>query len=165
MYEVLGDDPIRAKRFADAMNVFTSRKGFEPSHVINGFDWQSLGDATVIDVGGSRGHISIALATQFPSLKLIVQDFGSTIEGAKNEVPEKIADRVNFMAHDIFSEQKIVADVYYYRWIFHNWSDKYSIRILRSLIPVLRPGVHIVINDMCMPEPGAMASWREKELR
>ena len=147
------------------MNVFTSGKGFELSHVISGFDWQSLGTATVVDIGGSRGHISIALATQFLSLKLVVQDFGSTIEGAKNEVPESIADRVSFMAYDIFSEQKVVADVYYYRWIFHNWSDKYSIKILRSLIPVLRPGVRIIINDVCLPEPGMTAAWREKELR
>jgi len=69
------------------------------------------------------------------------------------------------MAHDFFSEQQIVADVYYYRWIFHNWSDKYCIRILRSLIPVLRPKARILINDMCMPDPDSIASWRNKELR
>jgi len=147
------------------MNVFTSRKGFEPSHVINGFDWQGLGNATVVDIGGSRGHISLALAAQFESLKFVVQDFAATIEGAQNEVPDSVANRVSFMAYDIFSEQKVAAEVYYYRWIFHNWSDKYSIKILRSLIPALKPGVRIIINDVCMPEPGTTAAWREKELR
>ncbi|TVY36627.1 O-methyltransferase [Lachnellula occidentalis] len=165
IYKILGDDPVRAKRFADTMKVFTTGKGFETSHVISGFDWQSLGAATVVDIGGSRGHISIALAMQFPALKLVVQDFESTVKGAENDVPESVVARVSFMAHDIFKEQTVVADAYYFRWIFHNWSDKYSIKILRSLIPILRPGVHIIINDVCMPEPGMMAAWRVKELR
>jgi ubiquinone/menaquinone biosynthesis C-methylase UbiE len=147
------------------MSIFTSGKGFEPSHVINGFDWQSLGNATVVDVGGSRGHISIALAKKFSSLKLVVQDFEGTIKGAMSEVPENVADRVSFVAHDMFSEQTVVADVYYYRWVFHNWSDKYCIKILKSLVTVLRPGVRIIINDVVMPEPGTTAFWKEKELR
>ncbi|TVY30375.1 O-methyltransferase [Lachnellula hyalina] len=165
IYEILGDDPARAKRFADTMNIFTTEKGFETSHVISGFDWQSLGAATVVDIGGSRGHISIALAMQFPALKFVVQDFEITVKGAENDMAEAVAERVSFMAHDIFKEQTVVAHVYYFRWIFHNWSDKYSIKILRSLIPILRPGVHIIINDVCMAEPGTLAAWREKELR
>ncbi|KAH8588162.1 sterigmatocystin 8-O-methyltransferase [Bisporella sp. PMI_857] len=165
IYKVLEADPTRAKRFADTMNIFTKGKGFAVSHVASGFDWQGLGNAIVVDVGGSSGHISIALATQFPSLKFIVQDLGSTIEGARSEIPEAVADRLSFMEHDFFSEQKVVADVYYFRWIFHNWSDKYCIKILRSLVPALRPGVRIIINDVCIPEPGTMALWKEKELR
>jgi hypothetical protein len=147
------------------MSVFTTGKGFEASYVVAGFDWQSLGEATVVDIGGSRGHIGVALATQFPLLKVIVQDLESTVEGAQKDVPEAVAERVNFMAHDFFSEQKIAADVYFYRWIFHNWSDKYCVKILQAQIPVLRAGVRIVINDICIPDPGTTAWWKEKELR
>jgi hypothetical protein len=147
------------------MGVFTTGKGYEVSHVIAGFDWQSLGNSTVVDIGGSRGHIGIALATRFQSLKVIVQDFESVIKGAEKEIPDAVAERVSFMAHDIFSDQKVVADVYYYRWVFHNWSDKYCIKLLRSLVPTLRAGARIIINDVCMPESGTTSLWREKELR
>jgi hypothetical protein len=165
IYDFLANDPARAMKFASAMSVFTSGKGFSASHVVAGFDWKSLGNATVVDIGGSRGHISIALATKFPLLKIIVQDLESTIEGAKSEVSPQVADRISFMARDFFSEQKVVANVYFYRWVFHNWSDKYCIKILRSLVPVLRPGVRIIINDICIPDPGTTALWKEKELR
>lgn len=147
------------------MDVFTSGKGFETSHVIAGFDWQSLGDAVVVDLGGSHGHISIAIARKFPSLKFIVQDLESTINGVTHELTDGLSSRVSFMAHDFFQEQPIVADVYYFRWIFHNWSDKYCVKILQALIPALRPGARIIINDTCVPEPGKIAFWREKELR
>ncbi|KAH6663535.1 S-adenosyl-L-methionine-dependent methyltransferase [Halenospora varia] len=161
IYKILGDDPTRTKRFADTMGIFTAGKGYEASHVTGGFDWQSLGNSTVVDIGGFRGHIGIDLATQFQSLKIIVQDFESVIKGAEKEVPDVVAER----AHDIFSDQTVVADVYYYGWVFHNWSNKYCIKILRSLVPALRPSARIIINDVCIPEPGTTVLWREKELR
>ena len=147
------------------MGIFSSGKGFETSHVNAGFDWQSLGNAVVVDVGGSHGHISIALAAEFPSLKIIVQDLESTINGVTHELTDGVSGRVSFMAHDFFQEQPVVADVYYFRWIFHNWSDTYCIKILKALIPALRTGARIIINDTCMSEPGKIAFWREKELR
>lgn len=166
LYNILADDPSRSQRFANTMNMFTSGNGFGTSHVISGFDWQSLReDATIVDVGGSRGHISIAVAAAFPSLNFVVQDSETTIAGAEAEVPKEVAGRVSFMSHDFFLQQPIVADVYYYRWVFHNWSDKYCIKILQTLIPILRPGAYILINDMCMAEPGTIAMWRDKEQR
>jgi ubiquinone/menaquinone biosynthesis C-methylase UbiE len=147
------------------MGVFTTGRGYEVSHVLSDFDWEGLGNSTVVDIGGSRGYVAIALASRFESLNVIVQDFDNVIQNAEKEVPHAVTQRVSFQAHDIFDDQAVVADVYYYRWVFHNWSDKYCIKILRSLIPVLRPGANVVINDICVPEPGSMALWRERELR
>lgn len=45
--------------------------------------------------------------------------------------------------------------------IFHNWPDKYCIKILRSLIPVLGPGAKIMINDSVMPGLGTLPWDRE----
>jgi hypothetical protein len=44
--------------------------------------------------------------------------------------------------------------VYLFRWIMHNHSDKYAAKILTSLIPALKRGSRILINDYCLPEPG-----------
>jgi len=147
------------------MSVFTSGKGFEASYVVAGFDWQSLGNGTVVDIGGSRGHIGIALAKHFPSLNVIVQDLEMTVKGAEIEILAELEGRVSFQAHSFFDEQKVVADAYFLRWIFHNWSDKYCIKILHALVPILRPGARIIINEICVPDPGTTALWREKELR
>lgn len=51
----------------------TREPGLEPEHLVNGYPWAELGEATVVDLGGSHGAISCALARKYPSLKLIVQ--------------------------------------------------------------------------------------------
>lgn len=70
------------------------------------------------------------------------------------------------MPYDFFTEQPVKdADVYFFRWIFHNWSDKYCIKILQGLVPALKKGARIVINDNVLPEPGILPMWREEKLR
>lgn len=147
------------------MAVFTTGKGFEVSHVIDSFDWESLGNASIVDIGGSRGQIAIALAKHFQTLYVTVQDLEMTVSGAYSEIPTEVSERVHFMAHDFFTIQPVVADVYFLRWILHNWPDKYCIKILQNLIPALKSGARILIQEMCMPEPGSVVSWREKQLR
>lgn len=96
----------------------------------------------------------------------MVQDFAAVVEAAEKDVPGTLTGRVKFMAHDFFTEQPVQgADVYFFRWIFHNWSDKYSVRILRNLIPALKIGAKIVINDNVLPAPGVMSRWQEERLR
>lgn len=43
----------------------------------------------------------------------------------------------------------------------HNYSTPYAIKILRGLIPALKPGARVLINDHCMAEPGRMNAWDE----
>ncbi|KAK3991366.1 S-adenosyl-L-methionine-dependent methyltransferase [Cladorrhinum sp. PSN332] len=165
IFAVLAQSPLRAARFANAMKAFTSDPGFELSHLVNNFPWGDLRpNSTVVDVGGSQGHVCYALAQQFPRLNFIVQDLRSAISAAS---PNPAFPQVEFMSHDFFEPQPVHgADVYLFRWIFHNWSDKYGVKILRNLIPALRPGAKIVINDSVLPEPGALGSkWQEERLR
>lgn len=69
------------------------------------------------------------------------------------------------MKYDFFTPQVVNADVYLYRWIFHNWQAEESIRILRAAIPALKPGARILINDGCLPAPGTGHGWEEKASR
>ena len=166
IYQVIGSDAARASRFAHAMDAFTADQSYNVSYIVDHYDWNALGSALVVDVGGAQGHVGIRLAQRYPSLNILIQDMEKVIDSASLEPSiAELAPRVRFMAHDFFSEQPVEADVYYFRWIFHNWSDKYSIQILRCLTPALKHGARIVINDTCMPEPGRMAQWREKDLR
>ncbi|KAI3399734.1 hypothetical protein diail_5801 [Diaporthe ilicicola] len=117
-------------------------------------------------VGGSQGFTCFAIARKFPSLSFVVQDLPPVIEAAQKEVPPDLASRTKFMAHDFLTEQPVHgADVYFFRWIFHNWSDKYCVKILRNLIPALKPGAKVVINDNVLPKPGVLSQWQEERLR
>ncbi|KAH7384627.1 putative Sterigmatocystin 8-O-methyltransferase [Pyrenochaeta sp. MPI-SDFR-AT-0127] len=164
IYDIFAKDTERASRWARGMQVFTERPQFDLSFVIDTYDWESLGQAQVVDVGGSQGHVSLALARRFTNLSMVVQDMEKVVENAK--VPEDLQERVRFMAHDLFATQPVHgADVYYLRWILHNWSDKYCILILRALVPALQPGTRVIIQETLMPEPGTVALWKEKNLR
>jgi hypothetical protein len=55
--------------------------------------------------------------------------------------------------------------VYYFRWIMHNYSTPYAIKILKNLIPALKPGARILINDHCLLEPGQENPWDERVMR
>lgn len=96
----------------------------------------------------------------------MVQDFEPVVSTAEKETPADLAGRVKFMTHDFFKEQPVSgADVYFFRWIFHNWSDKYCIEILRKQIPALKRGAKIVVNEYVLPEPGLLSKWHEDRLR
>lgn len=156
-----------AKRFAGAMSAFANGAGLSPLFLVNGYPWSSIGNGTgtVVDVGGSKGNVSVALARSVQKLHFVVQDLPNMIDGAKDTLPDDVADRIEFMAYDFFTEQPLEADAYLFRNIFHNWSDSYVIKILQATVPALKPGARIVANDYLIPEPKSMSPSKEREIR
>jgi hypothetical protein len=55
--------------------------------------------------------------------------------------------------------------VYFFRWIIHNYSTPYAIKILKNLVPALKPGAKIIINDHCLTQVGSENPWDEKIMR
>ena len=49
-FDYFGQRPVWRARFASYMKTIGSFPGTDIKHLINGFDWASLGDATVVDV-------------------------------------------------------------------------------------------------------------------
>lgn len=150
------------------MTSLTGGEGYEISHLLKNYDWATLNEsgATIIDIGGSHGFVPRALAAEYPNLKFIVQDLQKTIDSApKLESP--VADRIRYQAHDFFTPQPVKdADIYFFRWIFHNHSDKYATKILENLIPALKKGARVLINDHCLRDGfGEENLWDEKIIR
>lgn len=164
MYQILARSPARAARFSSAMVAWTTGNGFETQHLLDNYDWAAIGPGLVVDVGGAQGHISIDLARHHPSPIFVVQDLEDVVRKGGSAVPPELAGRVRFMAHDFFTTQPVRADLFYFRWIFHNWPDAYCVRILRALIPALQPGAKLLIHDICMPEPDTVPHWKAQLL-
>ena len=90
------------------------------------FPWKELGNgATVCDVAGGVGTISLQLAKSYPNLRLILQDLPERIQQAKDEVwpkecPEAIAEgRIIFEPIDFFASSPVPGcSVYYVRDTF-----------------------------------------------
>ncbi len=110
-----------------------------------------------MQIGGSTGHASINIAKEHPRLKCIVQDF-DYLEPKFNELlPEDLKQRVTFQAHDFFTPQPVKhADVYFFKHILHDWADPLSVRILRALLPALKPGSRVILMDGVLPPRGSV---------
>ncbi|KAF2680956.1 S-adenosyl-L-methionine-dependent methyltransferase [Lentithecium fluviatile CBS 122367] len=165
LYERLAADPKMAARMGASMSAtITNNPAFDPVHLQRSFDWEALGSSLVVDVGGSHGTVAISLAEKYKNLRLISQDLVSTIDSAA-PVPGDVADRVQLMTHDFFTPQPVEAEAYLFRQVFHNHSDKYAALILKALIPPLKRGVRILVQDACLPDPGTIPGWREIDIR
>ncbi|OCK81485.1 S-adenosyl-L-methionine-dependent methyltransferase [Lepidopterella palustris CBS 459.81] len=160
-----GEKGWRVGRFGQAMSSMASLGLARIDHINAGFDWDSLGKATVVDIGGSIGHTAIELASKHPDLTLIIQDFASLEPQHAALVPSNLRSRISFQAHDFFTPQTVHgADVYFLKHILHDWSDHYALRILRNLIPALKPGARVIIMDGVVPPRDAVPLTVERLL-
>ncbi|KAG8161933.1 hypothetical protein KVR01_007698 [Diaporthe batatas] len=165
VFEVLATDPPRAMRFAGAMQALEHVPGYALSDVVKAYDWNSLGHASIVQVGGQRGQTAIKLAENFENVKFLVQDSEMIIQGAESDVPPKLKGRVEFQEHGLFEPQTVKADVYFLRMVLRSWSDQNAVNALKAQVPVLRPGVKILIQEAVMPEPGTIPLWNERVWR
>ncbi|KAJ0122914.1 O-methyltransferase [Diaporthe amygdali] len=170
MFVTFGKDQDRAKRMGRAMASLTGGEGYEVSFFVDSYDFSEVDakSGTFVDIGGSHGFVCVDLAKKWKSMKFVVQDLPKTVTSAPSPVCEddQVAERVEFMAHDFFTAQSVKgADVYYFRWIMHNYSTPYAVKILKNLVPALKPGARIVINDHCLREPGQENAWDETIMR
>ncbi|CAG8892503.1 unnamed protein product [Penicillium egyptiacum] len=121
------------------------------------YPWKSLGEALVVDVGGGVGGFCLELSHLYPDLKFIVQDRPPALEQAKTEIwpqqnPRAVEEgRVTFMPHDFFDENPVKgADVYWLRYILHDWSDEYCIQILSGIRKSMGFNSRLLICDQVM---------------
>lgn len=114
------------------MSGFAEKKGIDS--LTNEFDWSSV--TNMVDVGGGRGEVCIGLAERFDHLRFTVQDLQHVIEGRPAPPTEAIGSRIQYMTHNYLSVQPVKgADVYYFRYIFHDLPDNCCVQLLQAQIP------------------------------
>lgn len=114
MFATFGKDAERARRMGRAMASLTGGEGYEVSYFVDEYDFGEV-DArggTFVDVGGSHGFVCVDLARKWKNMRFVVQDLQKTVDSAPTPVCEdgQVSQRVEFMAHDFFTEQKVEAD-------------------------------------------------------
>lgn len=133
-YEYAVTKPQLMANFGKAMQVWN--KSSFPL-IASNYPWKELGSATVVDVGGGKGHVSQFLARTAPDLKFVVQD--GAYEAAQQELPGDLADRITitFEKYDYWKPQPRKADVYFLRHIIHNHSDESATNLIKGFVPQL----------------------------
>jgi hypothetical protein len=170
IYRFLEERPDRRSRFGTTMGFFSRDQGFNLEHFVNGFPWKAIDrpDAVAVDIGGGVGVVCHKLAEATDQLKFIVQDLPTPIKLGRQQLPEAAQwrDRVDFMVADFLAQDQPVigAEVYFFRWILHNWGDEYCVQILRRLVPAMQNHSKVVIYDYLLAE-GPEYKWSRKHGR
>lgn len=164
LFSFLASHPDRARRFGTGMRWFTKGEVWDLKHLTAAHDWKSLDrtDAVLVDVGGGQGGVAQVLAKQNKNLNIKVQDLHGTAEQGRKMLPSEFKGRIEFVGKDFIMEQPIKgADVYFFRWILHNWSDKYAILILQTLIPAMKDGTKVLVYEVVLSDKPEI-NWSEK---
>ncbi|TFK85023.1 S-adenosyl-L-methionine-dependent methyltransferase [Polyporus arcularius HHB13444] len=154
-------EPDRLERFARSM---------EGSGYINlaaikvDYPWESLApNTTFVDVGSGQGSVSMHILKhvydKVPTLKVVLQDRPQHIEQGRKfwavELPAALADgRVSFEAHDFFTEnpRKEPNTIYWFRFIMHDWTDDYAIKILKGIRASCHSTSKVLLGESVMLE-------------
>lgn len=147
-------------RFGSGMKSLDHVPGCGDMLVSKAYDWASLGNVYIVNIGGSQGVVAMDLAKHFEKTRFLVQDGSMMIKGA--EVPEELKGRVDFMEHELFAPQTVQADVYFFRMAFRNWNDKNAVNLLKAQVPALRRGAKLLIQDKCMIPPKTVPISEER---
>ncbi|KAI0883766.1 S-adenosyl-L-methionine-dependent methyltransferase [Annulohypoxylon maeteangense] len=168
LYDAIANDPARAARFAAGMAAYSSGPGYSPAHFL-GARGDMLAElpagSVFVDVGGGLGQFARAVrgSVRGARVRFVVQDLEGVVCRASSEpVDGSLGDGegdgegeggIVFQAHDFFEPQPVKgAEVYFLRWILHNWSDKYALRILRNVGLAMGERSRLVIHDYCVED-------------
>ncbi|GKZ52206.1 hypothetical protein AnigIFM49718_000078 [Aspergillus niger] len=165
VFEFFEKRPDKQRRFRGAMEAVGMDGGHDLGFVVGGFDWGKVGRGVVVDVGGSSGFLSIALANAYENLSFVVQDYKHIVDEGRAALPSHLSERVSFQAHDFFAPQTVAGDVYLLRHVCHNWSDKNAARILRNLVPAMKGSSRILLVEIVTVCPEVVNRVQERYMR
>ena len=116
MFEFFEKNSIRINRFKNAISFLQTFSELQNFYVLENFDWTSLENSLVVDVGDFYSLISMDIVREFLVFCFVVQNLPQIIEDAKIKISTELADRIIFITYNIFIEQSIKdANVYYFR--------------------------------------------------
>jgi len=130
----------------------TSVSHGEIDAVLQAFDFSGIG--TLADIAGGRGHLLASILQKYPSMKGVLFDMGVVVNEAPGFlVSQGVAERVQTVAGDFFSEIPVVADAYILKHIIHDWDDDKSEVILGNIRRSMPDDARVLIVDAVIP-PG-----------
>lgn len=167
MFAHMAKHPPHTENFGKAMSFYASNDAMNVKHLVTGYPWSQLDfpGAVLVDVGGGHGYVSKALASSTKHIKFIVQDEQISSTSDSLALSDGLEGRIDFMKHDFFTEQPIKsAQIYFFRWILHDWSDKYAVRILKNLVPAMRDGTRVILFENILKD-GPETKWTQRHSR
>jgi hypothetical protein len=156
LFDYFGKHPDKARVFGEAM---TSISGAENPAVAAAYDFSKVG--TLVDVGGSHGHLLAAILEANRGVKGVLFDLPPVLEQARAAPyvgARKIAGRIELTPGDFFQSVPAGADAYIMKYILHDWDDDLCVKILENCRCAMAPNGRVLVVDTVIP-PGNDPHW------
>jgi len=123
-------------------------------------DWAPpKADAVVCDIGGGVGHMLMAIAEHWPNTTGIVFDLPPVARRADAALQDAgLSERLRALGGSFLEplpKALEICDVFYLKFILHDWEDASCISILQNLAAVAKPGAKVVSTDFILGLDGA----------
>ncbi len=118
--------------------------------VVAAYDFSTSG--TLVDVGGGRGQLITTILSAHPHLRGILFDQPHVVESAGPLVERAgVADRLQIVAGDMFTEIRADGNTYLLMNIIHDWDDAQSLAILKNCHRAMRPKTTLLLIEQMLP--------------
>jgi hypothetical protein len=155
-FDYLEAHPDEGKVFGESM---ASISGVENPAVANAYDFSRF--KTIVDVGGSHGHLLAEILRKHRKVRGIVFDQPSVIERARTAgyvTAPHVRDRIELASGSFFEGVPAGADAYVMKYILHDWNDDLCVKILSHCRAAMAKGGRVLVVDTVI-KPGNEPAW------
>jgi O-methyltransferase domain len=141
-------------KHADESAVFdegmTGFSGKSADAVADAYDFSRF--KTLADIGGGHGYLLSVILRKYPGLRGIVFDAPHVVSGASAILTRfELSDRCTTVGGDFFQSVPGGCDAYIMKHIIHDWNDRDSERIIRTIRSAAKPGSCLLLVEMVIP--------------
>jgi acetylserotonin N-methyltransferase len=113
-----------------------------------------------VDLGGATGHLAIAACQRYPQLRAVVFDLPEAVPLARQIVMESaVADRIEIIAGDFFSDPLPAGDIFALGRIVHDWTEEKILRLFGRIMERLPAGGALLIAEKLLDPDKTGPSW------
>lgn len=148
VWQYFETDPEKAQNFNQWM-VNSSAAVSQP--IVEAYNFAK--HQKIVDVGGGLGSMISAILQANPEVSGVLFDAPSVIEKAEDYLNKTgVAERCETIGGDFFEAVPTGGDLYYMRWIIHDWDDDLSIKILKNIRQVIPENGRLLLLEAVVPD-------------
>ena len=139
-------NPARGAIFDQAMGDMSRQ---QTAAVLEAYPFNEV--THLVDVGGGRGELLMAVLRAHPHLKGTLVDQPLVVKPVV--APDDLSGRLAVSGGDFFAAVPAGADAYLLKHIIHDWDDAACLQILAAIREAMAPGARVLIVEQVIP-PG-----------
>jgi acetylserotonin N-methyltransferase len=116
----------------------------------------------LVDLGGATGHLAVAACRRYPELRAVVFDLPAVVPVAEEQIQVTgLADRIEVVAGDFFTDPLPEADLFALGRILHDWAEEKIHTLLRKICDQLPRGGALLVAEKLLNDDKQGPGWAQ----